>query len=152
MTRQAFIPRLARDKRGTMAIETALIAPLLATMALGTFEVSQMVSRQQELQSAANEATEVILAAAGGSGVSSSDLEDILEATLGLPDGNLTLTQVFRCDAATSTTNDKTTCDQSQPIYEYAVLSITDTYTPAWTHFGIGSPVNYNVVRTVQIS
>ena len=43
-----------RDERGTMAIETALITPLLALMALGTFEVSNIVSREQQLQSAAN--------------------------------------------------------------------------------------------------
>jgi Flp pilus assembly protein TadG len=49
--------KLLRDAVGTMAIETALIAPLLAMMALGVFEVSRIVSREQQLQSAANERT-----------------------------------------------------------------------------------------------
>ena len=104
MTIMRRLARLAAHDRGTMAIETALIAPVLALMALGTFEVSNMVSREQELQGAANEATEIILAAAGGSGVSSSDLEDIIETTLGLADSNVTLAPLFRCDAATTTT------------------------------------------------
>jgi hypothetical protein len=121
-------------------------------MALGTFEVSNMVSREQELQGAANEATEIILAAAGGSGVSSSDLEDIIETTLGLADSNVTLAPLFRCDAATTTTTDSTSCNPAKPIYEYVRLTVTDTYNPTWTQFGVGSPVNYNIVRTVQIS
>ena len=40
--------KLLGDAGGTMAIETALIAPLLAMMALGVFEVSRIVSREQQ--------------------------------------------------------------------------------------------------------
>lgn len=152
MTIMRRLARLAAHDRGTMAIETALIAPVLALMALGTFEVSNMVSREQELQSAANEATEITLAAAGGSGVSSNDLEDIIEATLGLSDSDVVLAQLFRCDASTTTTTDSTSCDPSRPVYEYVRLTVTDTYRPTWTRFGVGQPINYNIVRTVQIS
>ena len=68
MTTPAFATRLLRCARGAFAIETALVAPLLALMSIGTFEVGTMVSRQQELQSAASEAESIILAAAGGTG------------------------------------------------------------------------------------
>ena len=63
MMRRGFLCSIRRDRRGTMAIETTIVAPVLALMAIGSFEVGSMVSRQQELQSAASEAESIILAA-----------------------------------------------------------------------------------------
>lgn len=142
---------LGRDDRGTMAIETALITPLLATMALGVFEVSNIISHEQQLQSAASEASEIILAAAGGSGISSADLEDIIEASLNLNDSQLVIADKYRCGTATTLSSTPPTCT-GQQIYSYVELTLTDTYSPVWTHFGVASPVNYTVVRTVQVS
>ena len=144
------LARLARDPRGAMAIETALIAPVLALMALGTFDVTNMVSKQQDLQSAANEATEIIIAAANGTGVSSTKLHDILVNSLNLQDDQVTIDQLFRCDAATTTVTDASSCDSSKPIYQYVKLTITESYPPEWTKFGVGQTINYSVVRTVQ--
>lgn len=155
MAMRSFLTRLASDATGAMAIETAIVAPVLATMALGAFEASNVVSRQQDLQSAANEASVIILAAAGGTGVSSADLEDILEASLGLQDSQLQLAQRYRCDDSGTVTAIKPTtasCGNTKPIYTYVQLTLTDTYTPIWTEFGVGEPVNYNVVRMVQVS
>ncbi|OZA93393.1 MAG: hypothetical protein B7X57_05165 [Erythrobacter sp. 34-65-8] len=53
MTR--LLPAFLRDRRGSIAIETALVAPVLAVLALGSFEVGSLVSRQHELQTAAAE-------------------------------------------------------------------------------------------------
>ena len=63
MMRLATFRSLVRDGRGSMAIETALIAPALAALALGAFDASMLVAREQHLQSAANEASEIVLAA-----------------------------------------------------------------------------------------
>jgi Flp pilus assembly protein TadG len=147
---RSLIMRFAHDACGAMAVETALVAPALALMALGTFDVTNMVSKQEDLQSAAGEATEIILAAAGGSGVSSTDLHDIIVSSLNLQDNQVTITQLFRCDASTTTTTDASTCDTSKPIYQYVKLQLTDSYTPAWTNFGVGHTINYDVERTVQ--
>ena len=151
MIRLARLPALLRNTCGTMAIETALIAPLLATMSLGVFEVSNIISREQQLQSAASEASEIILAAAGGSGVSSTDLKSIIVASLNLQDNQLTITPKYRCGIDTTLVSVIPTCT-GQQIYSYVELTMTDTYTPVWTHFGVGSPVNYKIVRTVQVS
>ncbi|WP_305096100.1 TadE/TadG family type IV pilus assembly protein [Croceibacterium aestuarii] len=142
---------LGRDNRGTMAIETALIAPLLATLSLGVFEVSNIISREQQLQSAASEAGEIILAAAGGSGITSSDLEQIIEASLNLRDDQLTIADKYRCGTAATLSATVPTCT-GQQVYSYVELTLTDTYSPVWTHFGVSSPINYTVVRTVQVS
>ncbi|MXO59632.1 pilus assembly protein [Altererythrobacter salegens] len=143
--------RLDDDNRGTMAIETALIAPLLATMSLGVFEVSNLVSREQQLQSAASEAGGIILAAAGGSGITSSELETIIETSLNLNSNQLTIIDKYRCGTSSTLSSTVPTCT-GQQIYSYVEMTLTDTYTPVWTRFGVGQPVNFNVVRTVQVS
>ena len=143
--------RALRHADGTMAIETALVAPLLALMALGVFEVSSIVSREQQLQSAANEASEIVLAAAGGSGIASADLEDILETSLNLSDDQLVITPRYRCSTGTITAT-APTCPTGQQLYTYVHLQVTDSYSPMWTSFGVGSPVDYTIERTVQIS
>jgi len=143
-------PRLARDARGTMAIETALVAPILALMGLGTYDVANMVSKQQDLQSGASEATQIVLAAAGGGGVTSDKLHDIIVASLGLDSGQVTIVQKFRCDDADALVDSADGCDAAKPIYQYVQLTMTDSYTPLWTNFGVGQTINYSVVRTVQ--
>lgn len=143
--------KVIRHVGGTMAIETALITPLLAMMSLGVFEVSRIVSREQQLQSAANEASEIILAAAGGSGISSTDLEAILETSLNLQANQLTIAQRYRCGTGSISTT-MPTCGTGQQIYTYVHLTLSDTYTPIWTSFGVGSSVTYDIQRTVQVS
>jgi len=138
-----------------MAVETAIVAPVLAALAFGAFDASRMLSRQQQLQSAANEAAEIILAATTGTGVSNTSLESIIEASLGLSASQLTIAPRYRCDDdATLVTTLPTPpgCATSKPVYTYVQLTLTETYTPVWTQFGFGSPVTYNVVRTVQVS
>ena len=85
-----------RDECGAMAIETVIVAPVLVLMALGAFEVGSVVSRQQELQSAASEAEGIILAASGGTGADSAQIEAVIEDSLGLSETQVTLQQRFR--------------------------------------------------------
>lgn len=152
MTRFTTLGALRRDERGSMAIETALVAPLLLTLTLGAFDVSMLVSREQQLQSAANEATEIVLAAAGGSGIQSDDLEDILESSLSLEDSQLTLAPEYRCGTSTTIQTTAPTCASGEPMYAYVKLTVTDTYSPLWTSFGVGDDVDFNIVRWAQVS
>jgi len=43
-------------------------------------------------------------------------------------------------------------CTDAAQVSTYIKITLTDTYTPQWTSFGVGGPVNYSVVRMVQIS
>ena len=137
--------------RGTAVIETALIAPVLAIMAIGTFEAGTMVQKQQELQSAASEAEAIILAAAAGSGVSSTQLKDLLSASTGLPKTNITLAAKFRCNNSDSLVNSASTCGSGQRAYEFVQATFTSRYTPTWAQFGLGSAFDYTVTRTIQV-
>jgi len=153
MTACSSIRQLLRCRRGTMAIETALVAPVLALMSIGTFEVGVMVSRQQELQSAASEAEAIILAAAGGTGTESDDIEEVIEDSMGLDADQVTLEQRFRCGStAGEPVEDATDCDADEPIYRYVLLQMNDTYTPVWANFGVGSEFDYNIERTILVN
>ena len=148
----SLINRLRQDRKGSMAIETAFVVPVLATISIGVFETGAMVSRQQELQSAASEAEAIILAAVGGAGAESSQIEDVIETSLNLTDDQFTISQRFRCNTAANLVTAGDLCDASDPIYRYVQIVLTDSYTPVWTNFGVGQGVNYSLTRTIQIS
>ncbi len=147
-----FLPALLRDDRGTMTIETAFIVPVLVIMAFGGFEVSYMVARQSELRTAAAEAVAMVLSTEAGSAFDIGTVEDILETSTGLPDEDVTITQKFRCDDADEYVDAKGECDVDAVVSGFLIIEMDETYSPRWTQFGIGSPVDFTVERTVQIS
>jgi len=75
----------ANSERGSVAIETAFILPILATMTLGGLEVSSIVSRQAELQTSMAEAAAVVVARPPAEASDRATLEAIIEASVGLP-------------------------------------------------------------------
>ncbi len=140
-----------RDSSGVLAIESAVVAPVLVLMALGVFQVGSMVSRQQELQSGASDVTAIILAAANGPGTNSDDIKTIIKSSLNLTDSQVTLQQKYRCDSATALTDDPASCGTGAQVSEYVLLQLTDIYTPLWAKYGVGAPFTYTVNRTIQI-
>ncbi|MEP5938948.1 MAG: TadE family protein [Erythrobacter sp.] len=144
--------RLGRDDKGAVVIEAAFIIPVLATMALGGFEVSMIVSRHNEMQAAAAEAVAATLARVPDEASERNTLEAIIESSTGLAANKVTLTQRFRCDSDTALKNDSSTCDASAVISEYVEINMRDSYTPVWSDFGIGGPIDYNITRRVQIA
>ena len=134
-----------------MAIESVIVAPVLVLMALGAFQVGSMVSRQQELQSGASEVAGIILAAAAGSGTSSEDIKTVIKSSLTLTDDQVTLLERYRCGTNTAMTDQPNSCASGVQRYDYVLLQLTDTYTPMWAKFGVGSPFTYTVNRTIQI-
>ena len=143
--------RIRRCDRGVMAIESVIVAPVLVLMALGAFQVGSMVSRQQELQSGASEVAGIILAAAAGSGTSSDDIKTVIKSSLTLTDDQVTLLERYRCGTNTAMTDQANSCASGVQRYDYVLLQLTDTYTPMWAKFGVGSPFTYTVNRTIQI-
>lgn len=151
MNTQHLILRLWQDCRGTSLIETAIVAPVLAIMALGGFEASSMVARQTELQSAAAEAAAIVQSSPPKTIEARQTVHDIVAASTGLPAESVVVTEIYRCGTDADYTQNTTSCGTTKSS-TYVKIVITDTYTPHWTEFGIGSPVAFNVVRTVQIA
>ena len=142
--------RLAADERGSMAIETAFVAPVLLILALGGFEVSQMVARQTELQSAAAEAAAVVRAVAPETAAARTTVRDILATSTGVAKEKVTVSEVYRCGTATSYSTVQNGCGAIAE-YKFIKVDIRDNYAPVWTKWGVGSGFDYNVSRTVQI-
>ncbi len=155
MTVRRLFALLLRNDQGTAVIETAIVAPVLVMLALGTFDAAQMVARQSELQGAVTEAEAIVTAAVPTTSAARDEIRNVLRASIDPkntdPYDTVTVTEVYRCgtNASFVTSN---TCGSGVTVSTYVKIALTDKYTPQWTSFGIGSPLNYNIVRTVQIS
>jgi Flp pilus assembly protein TadG len=147
----SFARLLACCPRGTAVVETALVAPVLAMMAVGIFEAGTIVQKQQELQSAANESEAIILAAAAGSGVTSTKLKELLVASTGLSASKISLAAKWRCNNSPTLVDSAASCSSGQRAYEFVQATFTSSYTPTWASFGLGGAFNYSVVRTIQV-
>lgn len=144
--------RLFENQRGAVVIETAFVAPVLALLSLGAFQVSQAVARQHELQSGADDAAAMALAGWKDDAAQVTALKSVLKTTLSLTDAQVTISHKYRCGTETVYVDVKTACAAGLVVASYLRIVLTDTYTPSWVAFGIGSPLNYNVTRTVVLS
>lgn len=152
MSIREWLGPIAGDTTGSMTIEMAAVAPVLVLMSIGTFEISTMVSRQQELQSAASEGETIALAAAASEETTSiATVEDIIETSMDLTDDQVTVTPQFRCNDDAALVSSEAACGTDDVVTSYLRLELSDTYTPIWTQFGIGSAFTYDVDRMVQL-
>lgn len=145
-----FLKRLRDDREGAMIIETAIVAPVLVLMSLGAYQVSGIIAKQAELQGAAAEGAAIALAAAPDTAAKRTVLKNVMMASTGLPTGKVTITEAFRCDNSTSFVTNSNSCNSGDVVSKYVKIRLSDTYTPPWTNFGVGSPIQYNVVRYVM--
>ena len=143
---------LRRDQRGTMAIETALVAPVLLALSMGGYEASRIFARQTELQTAVAEAGDVAIAIKVDTSLERSKLRDRIKASTGLTDAEVTIANSYRCGADASTVTSSTSCSGSQVITTYLEIHVTDTLNPMWSQLGFGDEVNFNVRRLVLVA
>lgn len=146
----SLLTRLRGDERGSMAIETAFVAPVLLILALGGFEVATMVSRQTDLQSGAAEAASVVRAVVPETQAQRDTVRDIVATSTGLTTEQITVTEIYRCGTSTDYVTVADTCGGGTQ-YKFIRVDLTDTYAPIWTKWGISQGFTYNVSRTVQI-
>lgn len=142
---------LLGDESGSTVIETAFVVPILTLLSVGTFQISKVVSRQVELQQAVAEAAQIALASPPDTADERTTIKGIIKASTGLGDGNVTITNEYRCDA-TATRVLTNTCTSGQAVTTYLKIVVTDTYTPLWNDYGVGSPISFNVTRLVIVA
>lgn len=143
--------RLLRDSRGTVIIETAIVAPVLALLALGAFEIGSIASRYQVLESAAAESEMIMLTFADGGVKDITKMEQVIAASLNIAADKVQIESRFRCNTETVTYASRSSCAKDDLVSEMLILKLRDRYTPAWTSFGVGSPVDFNIERSVQV-
>ena len=140
-----------RDSEGAMVIETAFVLPILILLGLGGFEVSQMVARNTEMQTALAEATAITLAVTPDTQTDIDTIEDIVENSTGLAGDRVSFTKKFRCGEDDVLVTDETSCSTSTLVSEFLEINVTETYSPVWTEFGIGGDVEMGKTQMVQI-
>jgi Flp pilus assembly protein TadG len=143
---------LLQDNAGSMAIETAIVAPVLAILALGGFEASRIVARQTELQMAAGQAAEIARAAKPDTAAKRATVKGVVEASADLTASHVTLEPIYRCGTTDAYVTDQTSCAPGDAVSSYIRLTLTDSYTPGWVEYGVGGPIDYSVTRTVFLS
>ncbi len=141
--------RLFRQSDGAMAIETALVAPILVLLAVGSYQVSGVVARQTELQSAAAEAVAIALAAAPDTTAKRATVERVIETSSGLSPDKVTVSAAYRCDDSRAYVTSTNLCTSPKVVSSFVRIDLRDTYSPPWTRLGVGRPINYNITRYV---
>jgi Flp pilus assembly protein TadG len=146
----ALLSRLRRDARGAMMIETALVAPTLVLLSIGSFEASQMFAREAELQTAASEASAIALASKPDTQAKLNTLKEVVKTSTGLGNSGVTVVAEYRCGTTAAYVTSNTSCG-TQTVSNFVRINLIDTYTPGWTQIGIGGPVTFRVTRYVMI-
>lgn len=147
----ARLRRLAADQRGSMVVETAIITPVLVLMSLGTFQVSKLVARQAELDGAAAEAAAIAIASAPDTAAKRTTLQQVIMTSTGLSSSQVTISAAFRCNSSASYVTASSSC-ASGVVSHFVKIYVTDTFTPTWVKFGVGSNINYRVTRYVEFA
>lgn len=140
-----------RCQAGSMAIETAIIAPVLVALSIGGFEIGSIVARQTELQTAAAEAAAIVRAATPATSQERLAIRDVVAASARLTTGQVSVTEIYRCADATAYVTSADSCANGVVVNKFIRLAIADTYYPLWAEFGIGSSLTFDVTRTVQV-
>lgn len=136
MAATKLLTRLVHDERGAMLVETAIVAPVLILLSLGSFQISQLVARQTELQGAASDALGIALTAPPETSQQRQVLKNVIVSSTGLASNQVTITEKFRCGTATSYVNQSSDCVGTK-VAQYVEIQLTDTYTPAWVNWGL---------------
>lgn len=143
---------LRSDTNGAMAIETAIIAPLMVLFSLGAYQVSSLVARQGEIQSAMTLAESVALATEPDTSTKRDTLRDIVAASTNLPSSQIEVTAAYRCDASETYVTLESTCLTGANVSRYLRVKISDTYVPLWKEFGVGSNIALGAERYILFS
>ena len=147
----AFLRRLAGNVHAAVLVETAIVAPTLIVMCIGSFEVATMVEKQSRLQSTAELATEIAVISSPDTEAERVAIENELSGSLA-PTATIHVVFKYRCGTQAALANTPPSGCSEDSLSTYLHISLTDYYQPVWTDFGIGSAFEYDVQRTVQVS
>jgi Flp pilus assembly protein TadG len=147
----ALLSALKRDERGAVLIETALITPVLLIMSIGAYDVSRGVARQTELQEVAAEFAAIAMARETVGVAELEQMKEIAAASAGVDEDAVTVSENIKCGTAPELYVATHECLDDEEQSRILTIEVEATYTPTWTSFGMGEPLNLNVTRTVQI-
>lgn len=149
MAAASFPARLLKNRSGAMAVETAIIAPLLVLFSLGAYQVSTLVARQSELQSAMTLAESIALATDPDTSDELTTLKNVIASSTGLAASKVAVAAAYRCNGASAYVALESTCATGDSVSRYVQVTLTDNFVPIWTEFGVGSTIALRVNRYI---
>lgn len=140
-----------QSERGSVAIETAFVAPVLLALALGGIEAGYAIARQTELQSAAAEAAAIVLAKPPETAAERATIRSIVRTSADAEQWQVWVAEIYRCGTEDHYVTSQDSCEETQSVATYFYLFIWDRYTPVWAEYGLGDPFFFRVSRTIRI-
>ncbi len=146
------LPRLglARDSRGTSAIEFALFAPFLAALVMGIADTSRALARKFEIEQASYRALELITV-----GSIQSDYAYVkpeAAAAAGEPEANVTVENWLECEGVRNA-DFGATCATGEQTARFVKVSIISDFEPTFTYGPLGTNfVNVRADGTVRLT
>ena len=139
-----------RDEEGAIAIETAIVVPVLFLMALGGIDYGSMLARQLELQNAMAEASQIALAAAPTDAAARQAVKEVLQTSTGLDTDHVSIVERYRCGTTDAYVADSDLCG-TDPYSRFIQIEIIEHYEPVWSKITDADDVDFKLVRMVQV-
>lgn len=130
--RKVSLVALIGETAGVALVETALIAPFLALVVMGTVDTARYGAAKMKLQQAVNRGLE--MSWMGGKATPVSDIQAQAAAQADLSTSSVTITQTLEC-GGTATTWTSTDCASGETA-RYTQIQISTNFTPS---FALGS-------------
>jgi len=148
----ALLNALLRDRRGSAAVELALVAPILGVMVIGIVDMSNAFGRKLVLEQAVQRSIEKVMQTTVDTTVDQTIVQEAALAA-GVDDDNVDLDYWLECNGVKKANYDTDVCITGETEARYIVVSIEDKYTPMFPiHFaGIGSDGKYRITATSGI-
>ena len=131
---RARIGALIAETKGVALVETAMVAPFLAVIIMGTVDAARYGAAKMKIQQAVNRGLE--MSWMGGPTLAASDIQAQAAAQASVPTSSVTVTQTLECGGtATTWTTDSDPCASGETA-RYTQIQISTTFTPS---FALGS-------------
>ena len=146
----ALLRKILRDGEGAIAIETAIVVPVLMLMALGGVDYGTMLARQVELQNAMAEASQIALAAAPTDAAARQAVKEVLQTSTGLDNDHVAILERYRCGTDDVYVADSDECG-TDPYSRFIKIEIVEHYVPIWSRITNSDDIDFKIVRMVQV-
>lgn len=155
------------DSRGSVTVELALLAPILATMIIGVIDISIAYGQKLELEQGAQRAIEKVMQTTGNTTVADTLQQEVVCQVNGTTEGgacdtgrvtvdDVTVGYRLECidggGTRTATESDDVaefdalTCPEDDSEARYLNVTVVDTYTPMFPiSWGTGGDGDYDL-------
>lgn len=122
------IQELRDSNSGAAAIETAIVAPFLAVVMMGTVDIAQYGAAKLEVQQAINRGLE--MAMMGGPDTSTTAIQSDVATEAGVATANVNVTQTQTCNGASATWG--SSCSSGQELRKFITITVTQNFRPSF--------------------